>query len=269
MIDTSHIIQNLEAARRLAFPDFEKIVLEPAAVRILVHAFLHPGCKADVNLATFLTGAPVLLSDISPHIITAFPSQVALFARRKGTTTVSAADLLECYALDHADQVEENQIALAMEPSYALAHVLTIGTVKNIRGVGIRQLIDLEALVCRQRVTFSHVLVPTGVSVKNNSVVFHHFGVVLAAADTKALRLLARKLQLEQNKKSFLRKITKQIIGANISSIDYAKESFFKVDMTGKLIKESKKDFDFQKLWQEEDLQKIKIPKEARVMFQS
>jgi hypothetical protein len=93
--------------------------------------------------------------------------------------------------------------------------------------------------------------------------------VVVAVADSKGMKLLACNLQSQQNKQLFLRRITRQVIGANASTIDYAKESFFKVDMTGKLISESKKDFNFQRLWQEEDLMKIKLPKEAKVLFQS
>jgi hypothetical protein len=112
-------------------------------------------------------------------------------------------------------------------------------------------------------------LVPADVVTGIDSLVFHHFGVVVAVADSPAMKKLVRSLQSQQNKQSFLRKITKQVIGADVQTIDYAKESFFKMDMTGKLIAESKKDFDFQKLWQEEDLKKIKIPKEAKVMFSS
>ena len=106
-------------------------------------------------------------------------------------------------------------------------------------------------------------------AVLNNQIVFHHFGVVVAGADDTKLRTLAIKLQADQNKKSFLQKLVKQVMGKEIKEIDYARVPFFKVDMTGQLIQETKKDFDFQRLWQEEDLKNIKLPKEAEVMFQS
>lgn len=269
MLDQVKIINNLEKARRLAFSDFDKITLTPSAVKILIHLFIHPGCKSDINMVKFLTGQLVLLSEISPHIITAFPSQIALYAKRRDKTILTDVDLLECFAIDHAEAVEENKESVGMEPSYALAHMLTIGKIINIRKYDIRQLAEIEVTVCKQKVNFSHALVPPDVIVGNESMIFHHFGVVVAAANSTGMNKLARNLQSQQNSQAFLQKITKQVIGANISVIDYAKESFFKIDMTGKLIQESKKDFDFHKLWQEEDLKKIKMPKEAKVMFQS
>ncbi|MDD5039988.1 MAG: hypothetical protein PHY34_02450 [Patescibacteria group bacterium] len=260
------IIKNLEKARRLAFKNFGTIIFEPEAVEILVRAFLHPGCKSDINLAKFLTGKPVSLTDISPHIITAFPSQAARFAQRKGIRVITGADLLECYALDHADAIEENLEHLQMQPAYALAHLLTIGTAKQCRSVEQRQLADIEVTVTGARVKFSHVLVPRELTVRVGSVVFHHFGVVLAVASTPVLRDLARSLQRRQNGKAFVQKLSRQVFGKNI---DYAKESFFRVDMAGKIIEQSKLGVDFQRLWQEEDLKKIKFPKEAKVIFQS
>jgi hypothetical protein len=269
MFKPQHIINKLEQARRLAFPSFEKITLQPEAVKVLVNLFLHPGCKSDINLAKFLTGVPVKLSEVSPHIITAFPSQVAKFATRKGITDITAASLLECFALDHTDAVEENQRVLGMEPSYALAHVLTVGKIMAIQQAGIRQLCSLQVTVCNEPVGFSHILIPAGVTVVVGQKVFHHFGVVVETVSTPSLAMLAMKLQKEQDKKSFMKKTIKQVIGADVKVIDYSKEAFFKIDMTGNIIKESKKDVDFQKLWQEEDLMRIKFPKEARIMFQS
>jgi len=269
MSQAPYIIKNLEAARRLSFTNFENIVLQPGAVKVLVNLFLHPGCKSDVNLATFLTGLPVNLVDISPHIITAFPSQIASYAERQGLNKIYEADLLECFALDHADAVERNHLALMMDAAYALAHVLTIGKVSHVRKSEQRQLVDLQVKVCNEVVDFSHVLVPADVPVKSGQTVFHHFGVVVAFAHNPDLKTLAWKLQQDQNKKTFMKRITKQVLGEHIKAIDYAKESFFRVDMAGQIIKESKKDVDFFRLWQEEDLKKIKIPKSEKVMFQS
>jgi len=263
------IIKNLEKARRLTFPEFANIVLEPAAVKILVNLFIHPGCKSDVNLASFLTGQPVGLTEISPHIITAFPAQVARFAARKKKLRITGSDLLECFAIDHADAVEENIGSLQFEPSYALAHVLTVGRIKEVKAIENRQLVELEVKVCGQKVNFSHVLAPPDLPVLANQTVFHHFGVIVAVVDELGLKKLANKLQAEQNGKSFLQKIVKQVMGKEIKEIDYARVPFFKVDMTGQLIQETKKDFDFQRLWQEEDLKNIKLPKEAEVMFSS
>lgn len=263
---TIPIIQNLEKARRLAFPSFAKIVLEPSAVRLLVNLFLHPGCKSDINLAKFLTGRPVNLTEISPHIITAFPSQLAKFAAKKKKTRINQEDLLECFALDHVDSVAENQKSLLFEPAYALAHVLTIGKVKSLQNLENRNLAEILVKVCEQELTFKHVLVPLDLPVKINQVVFHHFGVVVAKADNQKLKNLARQLQKRQNKKGFLQKITKQIVS---SSIDFAKSSFFKVDMTSQIIQESKQDFDFQKIWQADDLKKIKLPVAEKIMFSS
>jgi len=268
-VNTQNIIQNLETARRLTFPEFAKITLEPEAVAILVHLFIHPGCKSDINLIKFLTGQPVKLVEMSPHIITAFPSQVAKFAARKRITKITGADLLECFAIDHADAVEENVEELQFEPAYALAHILTVGRIKSVKAVDNRQLVELEIKVCGQLVNFSHVLAPPGLIVKTGQTVFHHFGVVVAVAGSDGLKILTKKLQLEQNNNSFLQKIVKQVMGKEIKEVDYARVPFFKVDMTGQLIQETKKDFDFQRLWQEEDLRNVKIPKEARVMFSS
>ncbi len=256
------IVKNLEKARRLTFDNFETIVLEPEAVEILVHLFIHPGCKSDINLATFVTGKSVLLSEISPHIITAFPSQVATFAKRKSVTRITGADLLECFALDHTDAVEENQHALEMEPSYALAHVLTVATVLTVKKVEQRQLANLEVTIAGSTMQFSHVLVPGAMQLHKGQTVFHHFGVIVAVADSKDLKKLARQLAGSQSNKAFLKKILKQVKGKDVKNIDYAKESFFKVDMTGKLIEQSDLDMNFQKLWAEEDLKNIKLPKE-------
>jgi len=265
-----NIIINLEKARRLAHPDFETIVLEPEAVRILVHLFIHPGCKSDINLATFATGVPVPLSAISPHIITAFPSQVASFAQRTGITEISAAHLLECFALDHADAVEENAELIGMPPAYALAHVLTTGTVTHAQRVGQRQLVELEVVLAGGAVHFSHVLVPPGLQAAKEQTVFHHFGVVVAAAGSERLKTFARRLAREQQRKSFIQKTMKQVLGSR-QPIDYAKESFFKTDMAGKILGQSERDFNFQKLWTDEDLKGVIAPlqKKDTVLFSS
>jgi len=263
------IIKNLEIARRLSFPGFDNITLTSEAVKVLINLFLHPGCKSDINLMTFLTGQPVYLSDISPHIITAFPSQVALYAQEHQTTIITDSLLLECFAIDHADAVEENQASLLFNPSYSLAHVLTIGRVRDVRQVELRQLADIEVKVCGQLVKFTNILAPIDINIAVNQTVFHHFGVVVSLADTIEKKILARKLQLLQNDKTFLQKTVRQILGANITEINYAKEAFFRVNMAGQIIQESKKEVDFFQLWQEEDLRKIKIPKAEKVMFQS
>ncbi len=266
------VITKLEKTRRLAFENFEDIILEPEAVQILVHLFIHPGCKSDINLATFATGKQVLLADISSHIITAFPSQVAQYAHRKNITRITGADLLECFALDHADAVEENISSLMMEPSYALAHVLTIGTIIKLQHIEQRQLTTIKVSLSGKKVTFSHVLVPSTLSVSKDQTVFHHFGVIVAAADTSQKKALAKTLQREQNRKAFLQKTIKQVLGKDIQEIDYAKEAFFRVDMTGKLIDHANQDVSFQKIWAEDDFQKIKIPKakqEENVIFSS
>lgn len=269
MIKSTQIIKNLEQARRLAFPRFDQITLSAGAVQVLVNLFLHPGCKSDINLAKFLTGQPVTLAEISPHIITAFPSSVARYAARKGISTVTATDLLECFALDHTDAVEENQQALGMEPSYALAHVLTIGTISALQQAELRQLATVSVVVCGEPIEFSHVLVPAGMTVVVGQTVFHHFGVVVAIANSKALKMLASRLQREQDSKSFMKKTIRQVLGVDVATIDYAKAAFFRLDMTGSIITESKKDVNFQRQWQDDDLRKIKFPKEARVMFSS
>lgn len=263
------IIKNLEAARRMTFSGFDKIIIQPEAVRILVNLFLHPGCKSDINLAKFLTNMPVRLADISPHIITAFPSSLAAYAQKKRITNISAADLLECFALDHADSVEENQMHINMNPSYALAHVLTVGKVINLKNHDQRQLADLQIEICGRQVQFSRVLVPADIFAPVNSVVFHHFGVVVAPADSVELKLLAVKLQQQQSQKFFLQKTVKQVLGEHVETIDYAKAAFFRTDMTSRIINESKKDFDFFRLWQEEDLRSVKIPQAEGVVFQS
>jgi len=269
MPTTQKIINNLKKARRLTFSSFEEIILEPKAVKVLINLFLHPGCKSDINLAKFLINKPVLLAEISHHIITAFPSQIASFAERKSKTVISEADILECFAIDHVDAVDKNQASLLMSPAYALAHVLTTGTVSQLRNSANRQLVDLQVKICNQTVNFSHVLVPADMMVRYQHTVFHHFGVVVSVANTRKLKMLARQLLREQNKKAFLQKTVKQVLGEHVSDIDYAKESFFKVDMTGQILDESKKDVDFFRLWQEEDLKKIKIPKAEKVMFSS
>jgi len=269
---TESIVKNLEAARRLAFEDFENIVLEPEAVEVLVNLFLHPGCKSDINLAKFLTGLPVPLTEISPHIITAFPSQVATYAKNSNKLRIKGVDLLECFALDHADAVEENYEFLKFTPSYALAHVLTIGTATNVRNIENRQLVDIDVTACGEVVKFSNVLAPGNMNVKDKQMIFHHFGVVVAKVTDKVLKSFANKLQKTQDKKTFIQKTVKQVLGKEMESIDYAKESFFKVDMTGQIIDQSKKDMDFFRLWQAEDLKKVRIPKvkkEDQVMFQS
>ncbi|XOU94706.1 MAG: hypothetical protein ACNFW9_01430 [Candidatus Kerfeldbacteria bacterium] len=271
---TESIVKNLEKSRRLAFDNFDNIILEPKAVEVLVNLFIHPGCKSDINLAKFLTGLPVPLKDISSHIITAFPSQVATYAKASNKTIITGVDLLECFALDHADAVEENYKALGFNPSYALAHILTIGRTSNLRSVEGRKLVDMEVMVCGNSIKFSNILAPLYLNVLDDQVAFHHFGVVVAVTDSKVSKIFARKLQTLQDNKNFLQKTVKQILGKEFKSIDYSKESFFKVDMTGKILDQSKQDMDFFKLWQDEDLRNIKIPKELKrdndkVMFQS
>lgn len=254
------VITNLEKARRLAFENFEDIVMEPEAVQILVHLFIHPGCKSDINLASFANGKSIPLADISSHIITAFPSQVAKYAHAKQVTRITGVDLLECFALDHVDAVEENIKHLMMEPSYALAHVLTIGKVIKVQHIEQRQLVTIEVSLSGKKIVFSHILVPSTLSVIQGQTVFHHFGVIVAVADSIQKKTLARNLQREQSQKAFLQTTLKQVLGKDIQDIDYAKEAFFKVDMTGKIIDQANQDVSFQKLWAEDDLQKIKIP---------
>ena len=203
-------IKKIEEARRLTFPEFDRIVLKSAAVRVLAHLFLSPDCRANVDLAKFADKEQVKLSQISAHILTAAPSALAKYAQEHHKLIISQADILECFALDHARTIKMNQLDTKFSPAYALAHLLNISQVIKIKKVQGKIFVDLKRKFDTSQIVFKNVLVPDDLRVLKNQEVFHHSGVAVAVANTPTLIELADKIKLAQEKDEFIYEISQK-----------------------------------------------------------
>ena len=157
---TRELIDNLEEARRRAFPNYDAVYLTGPAVLVLSNLFLNPDCIADIDLRKFLTGRPVALSKIARHIVTAAPVTLCHYADQHQKKVLDRQDLIQCFGIDHISSVEKNHVSVQKSPSYALAHILTVGTVTHIRPWGKQRLANLRVNVSKDRVVrFKNVLI--------------------------------------------------------------------------------------------------------------
>ncbi len=224
----------LEQARRQAFPDFDRISLEPAAMRILANLFVNPDCNSDADLAGFVTQDSVLLKQISLHIITAAPSTLAKYAQDHNRLEILEEDILRCFALDHAEALQENKIDRKYSPAYALAHLLNVCRVDGLRNLGKRQLVRLVKETAQGRITFSDVVVPENMKLKIGQLVFQHFGVVVALAHNNHLVKLAETIEKKQREHFFTGRINQQTANEIIDSQD---KRLFHENLLEKIIK--------------------------------
>lgn len=225
------IIDKLQVVRRKTFPDYDQIVLDASAVPIFARLFLNPDCQTDIDLFA-LTGRDVKLSYLGDHIITAAPSTLAKYAQHAHTTRLTAQHLLRCFALDHAHDVEDNQMADKKNPAYALAHILSLSRVTALHATDDETTATLTQPTSWGSITFKHVLIPRDMRVAKHEWVYHHFGVIVGAASDP--QFAAALLSL-QKKDAFIASLGKALKRKRIT-VDFAQESMFGKDILGMLL---------------------------------
>lgn len=222
-------IKAVEKIRRLSYKDFDNIELSSEAMQLVANLFLNPDCMTDINLESFVADKKVKLSDFAKHIITAAPSTLAKYATEHNKLFLKRDDIIECFTIDHLQALADNKMDKIKNPSYALAHVMSLATVKNIRKHKGYILVDLK----QNRIIYKNILVPTNVRIKLNDLVWHHFGVVIDKATTKDYQIFYD--QQQQNYFWYLYNNVKKNL------INFADIGRFKKDVIGGVIREDKR----------------------------
>ncbi|MFH1668171.1 MAG: hypothetical protein ABH884_04095 [Candidatus Komeilibacteria bacterium] len=174
-------IKAVEAVRRLNFSDFDQIELTGDAVRILVNLFLNPDCMSDINLEQYIKEERVKLADLSKHIITACPSTLAKYADDHNQLLITRDDMIKCFSLDHLHAIADHKMEKVKNPSYALAHILTMAKIETMKD----QQGQVLANLIQNKIVYKNVLVPSNLKVQTGQLVWHHFGVVIDEAQTQ------------------------------------------------------------------------------------
>ena len=227
---TKQLIDNLQKARSLAFPDFNRIKLTRPAVTLLTRLFLNPDCVADIDFRKLATSRPQLfLKDIAKHIVTAAPVTLAQYCQTHQKLLIDENDIICCFGLDHIDSVAANKVHLIDNPQTALAHILTAGQVKSMKD----NLVNLEIKSGEAKtVELKNVLKPKELEIKKGQMVWQHYGVIIDQADD-----LADEILFGQAEKDYFQKM----LGQNKKkTIDFADKSVFKKDLIGGIIQEEK-----------------------------
>ena len=232
---TSQLIKNVEKVRRLAFPEFDQIILEPKAIQVLANLFLNPDCRSDIDLAKFIGPKPVKLSQISPHIITAAPSTLAKYAQDHQQLNITEQDILKCFALDHAEAIQANQLDIKFSPTYGLSHLLNISQVVKIKEIQRKKFVDLEKKFNNQKIFFKNILVPNNLEILKGQKVFHHFGVVVTIVDTPSLTKIANQIKKQQKENCFIYK-KNQVTSLKKSIVDSKDKILFHENLMEKIL---------------------------------
>lgn len=238
------LIQKLNMVRAKTLPCFKKIKCTPKAIDKISRLFLHPFCVSTVDLKKFIQNKPVKLATLSRYIITAFPNTISYYAKKRNKILIDQEDILECFALDHTEGIAENKIENIYSPSYALAHILTLCKLVNIREQQKNRVADLEYQYGIKKTIFKNVFVPPDLKVIKGQNVFHHFGVVVDCANNANLISLSKKLKAKQDRLEYLAKISKAIP----ARIDFGKPGMYPFDLTHCIIKKNQQQDQSQKM---------------------
>ncbi len=248
MKDTN--IAKLQRIRQITFPDYQKITLDRLALRVVSHLFLNPDCRADIDLFS-LPGKKIRLADLGQHIITAAPSTLAKYAQHHHLIQLGESDILRCFALDHADDIKNNQIDRQNGPAYALAHLLNISRLTKIDYVSKKRLVTLHTKTTLGNIIFKKVLLPTELKAEVGNLVYHHFGVVVAVGNKD--EILDNIYQLQLNNIYF--NIWQQAIIRKNIIIDFSDAKIFSQNVVDNILHPQK----IKSLKQPQDIKKGKI----------
>lgn len=226
------IINKLQAKRRETFQQYDAITLNQRAVKVFRNLFINPDCQADIDFAT-LTEPKVNLATLGDHIITAGPSTVAQYANKHKLMHITDADLLRCFALDHAADVHHNHVADKTNTIYAYAHILHVSRVMSVADTEGYRTAELESHTTWAPVRFMHVFIPEGMVVKKGQYVYHHFGVIVAHAhDEKE----AASITMLQKSDEFISELARSSAHKRIM-IDFADVGIFQKNVLGQMMK--------------------------------
>jgi len=225
------IIEKLQAVRARTFIDYQKITLDRDALKIVSHLFFNPECQSDIDLIT-LPGKIIKLKDLGEHIITAGPSTLAKFANNHNIKHLTKADLLKCFALDHARDVKDNKVIENKNAFYALAHILNVSQVVKIYPLANSKACRLEIKTIWGSIIFKHVIIVPNLDIKIGEFVYHHFGVVVAKVEDKKL---AKEIVSLQKGDEFTSKLFRQT-GQKDVVIDFSLPNIFHKDVTGQIM---------------------------------
>ncbi|MFW0862231.1 MAG: hypothetical protein ACKKL6_01465 [Candidatus Komeilibacteria bacterium] len=190
MVFSKKQIELVEKTRRLSFKNFDSIKISGDGVRIISNIFLNPDCLIDINLDEYID-KDVLLADLSKHIVTAAPATLAQYAQDHKKEYLSRDDVIKCFALDHLNTIENNDIIKLKGASYALAHALSVARVENIyhnKGVVVAELVA-------DNIKYINVIIPNNLKVEVEDSVWQHFGVVIDKVNEKDKEIISEQAQ--------------------------------------------------------------------------
>lgn len=236
-METKNLIKKLSLLRLKTLPNFQRIKFTPQAIRTIINLFLHPCCMNTTDLSKFIASKPVALKTISKYILTAFPQTISFYANKHQRFLLGKNDILKCFALEHSEGVAENKIELTHSPAHALAHILTLGQIRDIRHQRETTIADLESTFGPKKIIFKNVFVPRDIPLHKNEKVFQHFGVVIARASGQKLNALYPKIAGQQNKIPYLQNIARGSWGL----IDFGKKGLYRFDLLAAITKEAQK----------------------------
>lgn len=222
-------IDAVEKVRRLNFAGFDNIELTGDAVRVLVNLFLNPDCMTDIDLEQYIDQKTVKLSELSKHIITACPSTLAKYAEDHNSSLINRDDMIQCFALDHLHAIADHKMEKSKNPSYALAHILTMAKVERMR----KQQGQIIADLIQNKISYKNVLVPNNLKVEQGQLVWHHFGVVIDQTLTQDYQ--QHYDQLDEN---YYWQMYNNVKG---QIINFADQERFHKDIVSGILKEDKK----------------------------
>lgn len=179
MIELNDLKNELGEIRNKKFPYFSKITLSVDAVLVLRNLFLNPDCISVSDLGKFYGKDKVMLSDIAQEILTPAPQTLASYCAKYKIFDLNAVDLLHCFSLEHIEDIRKNKIPKLYSPIYALSHTLLVGKIKSIKELDQVQIAEVIFQYKNKKMIFKNLIIPDNLSLKNDDLVYFHFGIVI------------------------------------------------------------------------------------------
>jgi len=220
-------IELVEKARRLSFKNFDNIKISSDGVKIIANIFLNPDCLIDVNLNKYI-GREALLADLSKHILTAAPATLAKYAKDNKKEYLSRDDIIKCFALDHLNTIEGNEIIKLKGATYALAHALSVSSIACLYEDNQNTIAELV----QDNIKYINVVIPKNLKIKVGDRVWQHFGVVIDKVSETDEDIILKQAQHPEWQKILSE--VKDLV------IDYTDEKVFKKNVFKNIISEIK-----------------------------
>ncbi len=197
LIADDKLTVKLQHARRMAFANFDQLVISADATLLLANLFLNPDCKSKVDLYQFV-GQDNKLADISKYIITAAPVTLAKYANKHKVNKIGRENIIRCFSIDHAGDISHRGLDDRLSAAYALSHLMTAGKIKEVQDRCRFRLAEIEVNWQNYTVLFKNIIIPSYLKVRVGDLVWHHFGVVIDKVKSKEDKKIMAKVKQQQ-----------------------------------------------------------------------